>query len=79
MKNKYTNKQIWTLDYKVTFVFYNKAYIVSFLLPRDYTGELVFGLVVGMPEPSVDMDMLIVLPPPPLFVSSFDDSLLVIF
>ena len=38
-----------------------------FLLPRDpRLREPVFGLVVGVPEPSVDMDMSIVAPPPHL-------------
>ena len=38
--------------------------------PDPYTGEPVFGFVVGMPEPSVDMDMDMFIvhpfnPPPP--------------
>ena len=32
---------------------------------RDLRPKPVFGLVVGVPEPSVDMGMLIVSPPPP--------------
>ena len=32
--------------------------------PRPKTREPVIGLVVGMPEPSVDMGMLIILSPP---------------
>ena len=32
--------------------------------PRPQTGKPVFGLVVGVPEPSVDMGTLIVRPTP---------------
>ena len=39
--------------------------------PRRYTGEPVFCLVVGVPEPSVDMDTIIVHPPPPLYIRQY--------
>ena len=42
------------------------AWIKKKIAPRPKTRQSVFGLVVGVPEPSVDMGMLIVQPPPTL-------------
>ena len=41
-------------------------------VPRPLTGEPVLGLVVGVPEPSVDMGTLIVSSPlPPLLIFNY--------
>ena len=59
----------------VTYKIYGIKHHVKTTALRPYTGEPVFGLVVGMPEPSVDTDMLIVHTPslctlnPDIFIS----------